>query len=234
MAVRSARTTIDDDARVSVEYRPGCGPTRIGDDGIVRSFAVIYGDVSIGSHFQCGHHVLIRENSMLGDYVTVGTGVTIDGHVEIGSYVKLETGVYIPTHSRIGSYVFMGPGAVLTNDRYPLRLRGDYFPSGPVIEDSVTIGARAVVLPGVRIGHGSMIAAGAVVTKDVPPWSLVVGVPGTISPLPEKLRHENRAKSWRLEQREPTNGHGHEHQHEHEHVPAYIEREGGRHELRET
>jgi len=192
-------TIIDPNAEVSVPYRPGCAPTIIGDDGIVRSFAVIYGDVIIGSHFRCGHHVLIREHTTIGDHVTVGTGTTIDGHVEIGSYVKLESQVYIPTHTSIGNYVFVGPGAVFTNDRYPLRLRHEYEPTGPIIEDSVTIGARAVVLPGVRVGYGSMVAAGAVVTKDVPPWSLVIGVPGRVIPLPERLRHENRARSWLLE-----------------------------------
>ena len=68
--------------------------------------------------------------------------------------------------------------------------------SGPVLEDSVTIGAGAVVLPGVRVGKGSIVAAGAVVTRDVPEWSIVRGVPGRAEPLPEELRHENRAKSW--------------------------------------
>lgn len=189
-------TRIDPDARVSVVYRADCNPTEIGDDGVIRSFAVIYGDVKIGAHFRCGHHVLIREFTTIGDQVTVGTGSTIDGHVEIGSYVKLESYVYVPTHTRIGNYVFVGPGAVFTNDRYPLRLRDEYEPCGPIIEDSVTIGARAVVLPGVRIGNGTIVAAGAVVTRDVPDWSLVVGVPGQVTPLPDKLMHENRAKSW--------------------------------------
>lgn len=196
LVVLRSTTKIDSDARVGVEYRPDCSPPVIGPDGIIRSFAVIYGDVSIGSHFQCGHHVLIREHTTIGDYVTVGTGVTIDGHVQIGSYVKLETGVYIPTDTTIGNYVFFGPGAVLTNDRYPLRLREDYVAVGPTVEDNVTIGARAVVLPGVRVGEGSIVAAGAVVTHDVPPWTLVVGVPGRFSPLPDKLREPNHAKSW--------------------------------------
>lgn len=188
--------SIDRLAQAGVEYRPDCGEAMLGDDCIVRSFSVIYGDVKIGSHFRCGHHVLIREFTTIGDYVTVGTGTTIDGNVELGSYVKLESHVYIPTHTCIGSYVFVGPGAVLTNDRYPLRLRDEYVPCGPVIEDHVTIGARAVVLPGIRIGQGSIVAAGAVVTRDVPEWSLVVGIPGRASPLPDRLKHENRAKSW--------------------------------------
>lgn len=188
--------SIDGLVQIGVVYRPDCGEATLGDDGVVRSFSVIYGDVQIGSHFRCGHHVLIREFTTIGDHVTVGTGTTIDGQVEIGSYVKLESHVYVPTHTRIGSYVFVGPGAVFTNDRYPLRLRDEYEPCGPIIEDSVTIGAQATVLPGVQIGKGTMVAAGAVVTRDVPAWSLVVGVPGQVTSLPERLRHENWAKSW--------------------------------------
>jgi len=187
---------IDPQALVGVAYRADAGPARIGADAVVRAFAVIYGDVTIGAHLRCGHHVLIRERTTIGDHVTVGTGTTIDGQTEIGSYVKLESHVYIPTHARLGNYVFLGPGAVLTNDRYPLRQRARYAPSGPVVDDNVTIGAGAILLPGVHVGEGSFVAAGAVVTRDVPPWSLVVGQPGRVRPLPPHLREENRARSW--------------------------------------
>jgi len=120
----------------------------------------------------------------------------IDGNVEIGDRVKIETHSFIPTHTKIGSDVFIGPNVVMTNDKYPQRLRDQYEPIGPIIEDSVSIGANSTVLPGVRIGEGSFIAAGSVVSKDVPPWSMVKGVPGKIYPLPEKLRERNKAKKW--------------------------------------
>jgi acetyltransferase-like isoleucine patch superfamily enzyme len=77
-----------------------------------------------------------------------------------------------------------------------LKLRDEYAPEGAVIEDGVTLGAGVIVLPGVRIGKDSFVAAGAVVTKDVPPQSLVIGVPGRAAPLPEKLRERNMALSW--------------------------------------
>lgn len=168
----------------------------MGNGCTIRAFTVIYAGVRAGDHLRTGHHVLIRSPCAIGDQVLVGTGTTIDGQVEIGSRVKLESHVYIPTHTRIGNQVFIGPGAVLTNDRYPLRQRQSYAPAGPTIADNVTIGARAVLLPGVSIGEGSFIAAGAVVTRDVPPWSLVVGTPGRIEPLPDNLREENRALRW--------------------------------------
>lgn len=178
-------------AIVGLEYRPGCGPARLGRNAIVRAHTIIYGDVTIGDGFRSGHHALVREYTTIGDYVLVGTSVVIDGHVSIGDQVSLQSRVYIPTHTVIGNFVFIGPGAVLTNDKYPLRRRQDYQPTGPLLADHVTVGANATLLPGVRVGEGAMIAAGSVVTRDVPAWSLAAGVPARILPLPEALRQPN-------------------------------------------
>lgn len=178
---------------IGLRYRPDCQPARIGSHARIRAFSVIYADVVIGDHFKTGHGILIREQTIIGTQVVVGTGSVIDGQSRIGDRVKIESLVYIPTHTKIGSHVFIGPNAVLTNDRYPQRMRDQYKPEGPVLEDSVTIGAGATILPGVRIGEGSFVAAGAVVTHDVPPWSLIRGVPGRISELPARLRERNRA-----------------------------------------
>ena len=178
-------------AVVGLVYRDGCAPAQLGDHGIVRAFTVIYGDVVIGAGFKSGHHALIREHTRIGDYVLVGTASILDGHVTIGDFVSIQSQVYIPTHTRIGSYVFIGPNATLTNDKYPLRQRETMKLEGPIIEDHATIGANATLLPGVRIGEGAMVAAGAVVTRDVPPWSLAVGAPARIQPLPGHLREPN-------------------------------------------
>lgn len=187
---------VQEGAILGLPYREGCRETLVGDRAVIRAGTIIYADVVIGNDFKTGHHVLIREHTRIGDRVVVGTGTVIDGHVEIGSFVKLESHVYIPTHTVIGNYCFLGPGAVLTNDKYPQRLRDEYEPQGPILEESVTIGARATILPGVRIGEGAMVAAGSVVTRDVPPWHLAVGVPARVKPLPERLRERNRAKAW--------------------------------------
>lgn len=162
----------------------------------MRAFSTIYADVQFGDEVSVGHSALVREFTHVGNRVVLGTGCIIDGYVTIGSFVKIEGGVYIPTHSQIGSYVFLGPNTVLTNDRYPLRRRTEYQPVGPILEDHVTIGANATLLPGVRIGEGAMVAAGAVVTSDVPSWHLARGVPARYEPLPERLREPNRARNW--------------------------------------
>jgi len=187
----------DDDCIVGYVYSGKCDDARIGNNVRIRSGSVIYCDVTLGDYFQAGHNVLIRENTIIGNHVTVGTNTVIDGNVEIGDFVKIESNCYIPTHVQIGSRVFLGPNVVFTNDKYPLKLRDEYQPDGPVIGDGVTLGAGAVVLPGIKIGADSMVAAGALVTKDVPPMSLVTGHPGTIQELPRHLRERNMALSWK-------------------------------------
>ncbi|MEQ8389283.1 MAG: DapH/DapD/GlmU-related protein [Alphaproteobacteria bacterium] len=189
--------TVQDNVILGLAYVEGCGPFKTGDGAVLRAGAIIYGDVTAGLNFQTGHNVMIREKTVIGDHVVIGTNTVIDGNVRIGDFVKIESNCYIPTHVEIGSRVFLGPGVVLTNDRYPLRLRDTYKAEGPIIEDNVTLGGGVVVCPGVRIGMGSFVAAGAVVTGDVPAGSLVRGVPGRVSPLPEKLDEPNMALSWR-------------------------------------
>lgn len=192
----SENVIIQPGAIVGLQYKSGCEKARIGDHGVIRTLTIIYADVTIGDNFKSGHHVLIREHTRIGNQVVIGSGTIIDGYTTIGNFVKIESRVYIPTHTTIGNYVFIGPGAVLTNDKYPLRRRDEYEPKGPIIEDNVTIGANATILPGIRIGEGAIVAAGSVVTKDVPPWHLAIGVPARIQPLPEHLKEPNRAKKW--------------------------------------
>jgi len=188
--------TIQENAIVGLKYRDGCSKTTIGNNAVIRAFTVIYADVVIGDDFKTGHGVVIREKTRIGNRIVIGSGTVIDGNVEIGDRVKIESQVYVPSHTKIGSGVFIGPNVVLTNDKYPQRMRDEYEPIGPIIEDNVSIGANATILPGTRIGEGSFIAAGSVVPKDVPPWSLVKGVPGRVYRLPKKLKERNRAKRW--------------------------------------
>jgi acetyltransferase-like isoleucine patch superfamily enzyme len=165
-------------------------PTRIGDRATVRSGSILYGDVTIGDDFTTGHNVLVREETTVGDDVLVGTNTVIDGASEIGSSVSLQTGVYVPQATRISDHVFVGPCAVLTNDPYPLRTEAEL--DGPKLADHVSVGANATLLPGVSVGKGAFVAAGAVVTEDVPAETLAVGAPARHRPLPRELQGENR------------------------------------------
>ncbi|WP_094228342.1 acyltransferase [Methanolobus psychrotolerans] len=157
----------------------------IGSNAFIRAGATIFSNVMAGNNFRTGHNAMIRENTIIGDNVLIGTNVIIDGNVSIGNNVSIQGNVYIPTHVTIEDKVFIGPCAVLANDRYPIR--GEYHPEGPILRKGASIGANATLIPGVEIGEGAMVAAGALVTKDVPAWKLAIGCPAKIVDLPEKL-----------------------------------------------
>lgn len=175
---------------IGLEYSEDSVPPKIGDDATIRAGTIIYNDTVIGDGFSTGHYAIIREDTTIGNDVLVGTKVVIDGTSTIGSHVSLQTGVYVPTHTTIGTNVFIGPYAVLTNDPVPVRMEVEL--EGPQIEDGVSIGANATILPGVTVGENAFIAAGAVVTEDVPPNSLAVGVPAETKPLPEDFEGGNQ------------------------------------------
>lgn len=181
---------IDDDAVVGYQYRPDASPANIGHDVTIRAGSIIYADVEIGDGFVTGHNVLVRENTTIGDDVLVGTNTVIDGSSTLASHVRLQTGVYVPTHTEIGERAFLGPCAVLTND--PVPVRDDRGLEGPTLEPDVSVGANATILPDVTVGENSFVAAGAVVTRDVPPKTLATGVPARHEPLPDSLAGPNQ------------------------------------------
>lgn len=170
-----------------VEIEPGAV---IGDNAVIRSGTIIYGTARIGNNFRSGHRAMIRENTTVGDNVLIGTNTVIENECRIGSHVSIQSAVYIPTGTVIGDYVFIGPCVSITNDMYPVRTEKWLQPV--TIERGASIGANVTLLPGVTVGEGALIAAGAVVSRDVPPWTLASGVPARHRPLPEHLRVLNR------------------------------------------
>ncbi|UHH14406.1 acetyltransferase [Halobacterium litoreum] len=193
MAVVTSRlgsnTRVEADAVVGREHDPDAPPAEVGDDAVVRSGTVVYADVTVGDGFVTGHNALVREGTTVGDDVVVGTNVVVDGHTTVGDRVSMQTGVYVPTNTTIGDDVFLGPNATLTNDPYPLRSDADL--EGPTLERGVSVGANATILPGVTVGERSFVAAGALVTEDVPPETLAVGAPAAHEPLPDHLDAPN-------------------------------------------
>ncbi|MGQ4554929.1 DapH/DapD/GlmU-related protein [Halobellus sp. GM3] len=180
---------IDPGATVGYEYAENISPAELGDRVVVRTGSIVYGDVKIDDETQTGHNVLIREHTEIGQKCIVGTNTVIDGYSEVGDNVSLQTGVYVPAQTTIEDRAFVGPCAVLTNDPYPVRQDVDL--EGPTLKQSVSIGANATVLPGVTIGERAFVAAGAVVTEDVPAETLAVGAPATFKSLPQQLQEEN-------------------------------------------
>jgi acetyltransferase-like isoleucine patch superfamily enzyme len=184
-------TFIEPDVLVGFRYHEDCGPARVGKHGILRKGTIIYGDVTIGDYFLSGHYVVIRAKVQMGDYCTVLNQSTLEGLIHFGKGVRIMSHVYIPSRTWFGNDVFVGPGVTFLNDKLPGRLREMPIPKAARIEDNVMIGGGCTILPGITIGERSFIAAGSVVTKDVPPRSLVKGVPGKIESLPASLDMPN-------------------------------------------
>jgi acetyltransferase-like isoleucine patch superfamily enzyme len=153
----------------------------IGENCILRDFGVIYSKTNLGDNIQTGHHYLVREETIIGNGTLIGSNVTIENKCKIGNNVSIQSGVYIPTYCEIADDVFLGPYAVLTNDKYisykDPRKRGL---EGVVIDKKASIGANSTILPGIRIGRNALVGSGAVVTKDVGAGEVVVGVPAKV------------------------------------------------------
>jgi Acetyltransferase (isoleucine patch superfamily) len=161
------RPKVHENVTLGVSYKFRSKPPQIGKNALLRSNTVIYNDVEIGNDFQTGHGVLVREKTKIGDKVLLGTNTVIEGHCEIGSNISIQSNVYIPKNTLIEDYVFLGPCSCFTNDRYPLR--SDQKLEGPIIREGASIGANSTFLSGIEVGEGSMVAAGAIVTRDIPP-----------------------------------------------------------------
>jgi acetyltransferase-like isoleucine patch superfamily enzyme len=127
----------------------------------------------------------IREDARLGEGCVIGRGAYVGTGVVMGRHCKLQNYALVYEPAELGDGVFIGPAAVLTNDEFPrsvdpegnLKRAADWDPVGVHIGDGASIGARAVCVAPLRIGAWAMVAAGAVVTRDVPDFALVVGVP---------------------------------------------------------
>jgi len=145
----------------------------------------------IGENVKIWHFSYVGDNAEIGNNVSIGSLAHIDYDVKIGENTRIEGQAYIPPLSRIGKNVFIGPAAVLTNDPYPMCNKM----IGVTIEDNAIIGARAVIKAGVTIGKNSVVAMGAIVTKDVPENTVVIGSPASIRYSREE--YDKKQKQWK-------------------------------------
>jgi acetyltransferase-like isoleucine patch superfamily enzyme len=151
----------------------------------IEASADVSPDAEIGTRSKIWHLAQVREGARLGVECVVGRGAYIGPGVQVGDRCKIENYALVYEPASLGDGVFVGPGVVLTNDRQPRAVnpdgtakRGaDWAPVGVTVVAGAAIGARAVCVAPVRIGAWASVAAGAVVTRDVPPQALVAGVP---------------------------------------------------------
>ena len=161
---------------------------------------IVYAGSEIGADAIVGDQAQVRERTTIGERTVIGRGAGIDNDVRLGARVKVQSQVYVTAHSVVEDDVFLGPGASTTNDDTMGRHGPDHALRGATIRRAARIGGSAVLVPGVEIGEEAFVAAGAVVTKDVPPRALVMGVPARQvravmdDELLERWRHPERSR----------------------------------------
>ncbi len=155
-------------------------PVEIGDCCVIGSNAVIYAGVKIGHHTMICDTACVREGCEVGDYSLIAMGVTVNYDAKIGHRVKVMDNTHITGNMIIEDDVFVGMLVTTANDnamgRKPAEAR-DWTGPGPVVRRWATIGQGACLLPGVEIGENAIVASNAVVTRNVPPRTLVMGIP---------------------------------------------------------
>lgn len=186
--VIGANTYIDDGSVLGRKPKSGVSasrkasqvmsPLRLGDGCIVGVNAIIYRGTVIGDQCMVGDMASIRENNTIGQKSIIGRLVMMEPNTKIGNNVKIQTGSHITGDAVIEDDVFFGDEVSTTNDNH----MGPSHEAckGPYVKRGARIGSNATLLPGITIGQEAVIAAGSVVTRDVPDKKVVMGVPARV------------------------------------------------------
>ena len=178
----------------STAKREPLPPAELGPGTIVSTGAIVFAGARIGARVIVGDQACVRERVAVGDDVVIGRGALVENDTTIGPMTKIQADAYITAYSTLEDNVFVAPCVVTTNDNFMGRTeRRHALIKGPTIRRGARVGGGAVLCPGVEIGEEAFVAAGAVVTKDVPPRVLVVGNPARVlRAVPEEERLESR------------------------------------------
>jgi acetyltransferase-like isoleucine patch superfamily enzyme len=144
---------------------------------VICAQAIVFAGSRIGTGSIIGDQAYVRERTTIGANTVVGRGSTVDNDVVVGARVRIQTQVYLTACSLVEDDVFVGPCAMTTNDDKMGRLDRGAPLHGAILRRACRVGGGAVLLPGVEIGEEAFVAAGAVVTSDVPARKVVMGVP---------------------------------------------------------
>src|SRR6185312_939922 len=163
-------------------------PAEIGDGTIVSTGATVFAGATVGARVILGDQSCVRERVVVGDDVVLGRGSLVENDTTIGAMTKIQAEAYITAYSTLEEHVFIAPCVVTTNDNFMGRTeRRHELIKGPTIRRGARIGGGAILCPGVEVGEEAFVGAGAVVTKDVPPRTVVVGNPARpLRPVPEE------------------------------------------------
>ena len=159
---------------------PNVAPTFIGRQTTLCAHVIIYTNVSIGTDCLIGDNSSIFTNVKIGDRVLISRNVTVNSDVVIGDNTRIMDNTHITGRVKIGSNVFISVGVVMANDNTFGKKGFDDTVKGATIEDYVSIGVGAIILPHVKIGKGSIVSAGSVVKDDIPEGVICAGNPATV------------------------------------------------------
>ena len=152
-------------------------PARIGAGAVVAAGAIVNAGAEIGERAVVGDQAHVRERARIGDGTVVGRGSQVDNDAVVGARCRIQTGCYVTAYSTLEDDVFLGPGVFTYNDNTMARHDEDYPIVGATIRRAARVGGGARILPGIEIGEEAFVATGSVVTRDVEPRALVMGVP---------------------------------------------------------
>jgi UDP-2-acetamido-3-amino-2,3-dideoxy-glucuronate N-acetyltransferase len=161
----------------STAPRDAPAAAQIGAGAIVAAGAIVNAGAEIGERAVVGDQAQVRERARIGAGTVVGRGSQVDNDVVVGARCRIQTGCYVTAYSVLEDDVFLGPGVFTYNDNTMARHDSSYAIRGPTIRRAARIGGGARILPGIEVGEEAFVATGAVVTRDVYPRALVMGVP---------------------------------------------------------
>jgi acetyltransferase-like isoleucine patch superfamily enzyme len=167
-------------ARSSTAAAGPLEPLVIGAGSVLCAQAIVFAGARLGEGVIVGDQAFVRERVTIGERSVVGRGSTVENDTVIGARVKIQTQVYITAYMTLEDDVFVGPGVTTTNDDTMSRHARDYALRGPVLRRACRVGGGVTLCPGVEIGEEAFIAAGAVVTRDVPARGVAMGVPARV------------------------------------------------------
>jgi acetyltransferase-like isoleucine patch superfamily enzyme len=166
----------------------------IGAGASIGSHTVVMSGTSIGTGSIVGDNAGIRERCRIGADCVVGRSVTVENDTTIGDRTKIQSGAYITAYVVIEEDCFIAPMVVTTNDNFMGRTAERFkYLKGATIRRGARVGGGVHILPGIEIGEEAFVATGAVVTRDVPPRTLVMGVPAKpVRDVPEEQLLDNQ------------------------------------------
>jgi acetyltransferase-like isoleucine patch superfamily enzyme len=180
---------------------------RLGEGVSFGAYVVVHDGTIIGDGCEIADHAVLgrrppraparrprRERSSIGYGSVIGRGSVVENDVTLGARVRVQTNVYLTAFTAVEDDVFVGPGAITTNDDTMSRHAPKAPLRGAILRRACRIGGGAVLVPAVEVGEEAFVAAGAVVTRDVPPRSVVMGVPAHIV---REVPAEDLLERWR-------------------------------------